>query len=248
MTTANQNQVDELRILHWNIHSWRDDAGASNLEYVVDLVQATRPHIVSLVEVDESWETSPVLGELANHGGYASIFVPTFEFGQDAPAGGFGNALLTKLPILAVQQRHLIWPPKLYDGSEPSEPRSVVFAKLQTSAEALWIGSTHLPRSDVGVRADALHRLITIAQNLAESWVLCGDFNTPASSWFDSYPFLKVYPEAAEPTYPTSEPAESIDYCVVSPELSIQAKVMTAGGSDHLPVLVHCQLRPPQLA
>ncbi len=248
MENAGQNEADELRVLHWNIHSWRDDAGASNLEYVVDLVRSTNPHVVSLVEVDESWGTFSILSELTNRGGYASIFVPAFEFGQDAPVGGFGNALLTKLPILAVRQRHLVWPPKLYDGSEPSEPRAVVLAKLQMSAEALWIGSTHLPRSDADVRADALHRLVTIAQNLAEPCVLCGDFNTPASSWLDSYPSLKVYPETAEPTYPTNKPTEPIDYCIVSPELSIQAKVMTASGSDHLPVLVNCQLRLPRRA
>jgi endonuclease/exonuclease/phosphatase family metal-dependent hydrolase len=88
MASTGQNQADELRVLHWNIHSWRDDAGASNLEHVADLVQATSPHVVSLVEVDELWGTSSVLGELANRGEYASIFVPAFEFGQDAPVGG----------------------------------------------------------------------------------------------------------------------------------------------------------------
>lgn len=247
MATTVQNQADELRVLHWNIHAWRDDAGASNLEHVVDLIRATSPHVVSLVEVNESWGAPSVIGELANRSGYASTFVPTFEFGQDVPVGGFGNALLTKLPVLAVQQRHLVWPPKLYDGSEPSEPRSVVFVKLRISAKELWVGSTHLPRSDADVRTDALHRLFTIAQDLAEPWVLCGDFNTPASSWLDNYPLLNAYPETAEPTYPTNEPVEPIDYCIVSPGVSIQAKVMTAGGSDHLPVLVHCQLRMSHL-
>lgn len=40
----------------------------------------------------------------------APILVPTFEFGKDSPIGGFGNALLAKLPILAIQQRQLVWP------------------------------------------------------------------------------------------------------------------------------------------
>src|ERR1700742_4494638 len=117
MTPSHQGQADELRLLHWNIHSWRDDTGASNLEAVVNLVRRTDPHVVSLVEVDESWGQPSELAEVAERCGYASIFVPAFEFGQSEPAGGFGNALLSKLPILAVQQRQLVWPPRLYDGS-----------------------------------------------------------------------------------------------------------------------------------
>lgn len=166
MTSPHQSQADELRILHWNIHSWRDDAGASNLESVVNLVQATDPHVVSLVEVDESWGRPSALDEVANRCGYASIFVPAFELGKNSPTGGFGNALLCKLPILAVQQRQLVWPPRLYDGSEPSEQRSIVFAKLQTTAGPVWVGSTHLPRSEPDTRMDAAQRLAAITQAL----------------------------------------------------------------------------------
>ena len=39
MASPHQNQADELRMLHWNIHSWSDDAGASNLESVVNLTR-----------------------------------------------------------------------------------------------------------------------------------------------------------------------------------------------------------------
>jgi hypothetical protein len=45
----------ELRVLHWNIHSWRDTGGEPNSEGIVDLIREIRPDAVSLVEVDESW-------------------------------------------------------------------------------------------------------------------------------------------------------------------------------------------------
>jgi endonuclease/exonuclease/phosphatase family metal-dependent hydrolase len=242
MSFPRQGTADELRILHWNIHSWRDDAGTSNLESVVNLVRATDPHVVSLVEVDESWGRPSELGEVANRCGYASIFVPTFEFGKDSPTGGFGNALLSKLPILAVQQRQLVWPPRLYDGSEPSEQRSVVFVKLQNAAGPVWIGSTHLPRSETDTRVDAAQRLAAITQDLTGHWLLLGDFNVPASVWLDAYPFLRAYPTPVEPTHPTKDPVEPIDYCVAPRELPIQAKVLPEAGSDHLPILVGVRL------
>jgi endonuclease/exonuclease/phosphatase family metal-dependent hydrolase len=238
MTSPHQDYTDELRMLHWNIHSWRDDAGASNLESVVNLVRATDPHVVSLVEVNESWGRSPELDEVANRCGYASIFVPTFEFGKDSPTGGFGNALLSKLPILAVQQRQLVWPPRIYDGSEPSEQRSVVFAKLQTAAGPVWIGSTHLPRSDADTRTDAAQRLAAMTQELTGQWLLLGDFNMPAAVWLDAYPFLTAYPTPAKPTHPTKDPVEPIDYCVAPQTLPVQVEVLSEAGSDHLPILV----------
>ncbi len=240
MPSPHRDQADELRLLHWNIHSWRDDVGASNLESVVNLVHATDPHVVSLVEVDESWKHSPKLDEVASRCGYTSIFVPTFEFGKDAPAGGFGNALLSRLPILAVQQRQLTWPPRLFDGSEPSEPRSVVFTKLRTAAGHVWIGSTHLPRSETDTRRDAVQRLAAIAQELTGQWLLLGDFNMPASAWLDAHPFLRFYPAPAQQTYPSKDPVEPIDYCVAPQELPIRAEVLPEAGSDHLPLLATC--------
>lgn len=240
MPFATQDQSDELRLLHWNIHSWRDDTGASNLEAVVDLVRRTDPHVVSLVEVDESWGQPSALDEVASRCGYASVFVPAFEFGKDAPAGGFGNALLSKLPILTIQQRQLLWPPRLYDGSEQSEARSVVFAKFQTATVPVWIGSTHLPRSEAGTRMDAAHRLAGIVQELDDQWLLLGDFNMPASAWLDQYPSLRSYPTTAEPTHPTKDSVEEIDYCVAPRELTVRAEVLSERGSDHLPVF--CKL------
>jgi endonuclease/exonuclease/phosphatase family metal-dependent hydrolase len=171
-TEKDQQQDGRLRILHWNIHSWRDASDASSLEAIVDLVSETDPHVVSFVEVNEPWGMPDSLNELANRLGYSWIFAPSFEFGRQTPAGGFGNALLTKLPILAVQQWQLLWPSRLYDGTESSEPRSVVFAKLGFVLSPLWLGSTHLPRSDLQARANASRQLMALTQKLDGRWLV----------------------------------------------------------------------------
>ena len=64
-----QRQDDQLRILHWNIHSWRDASGAANLGAIADLVSEVDSHVVSLVEVDEPWGMSDTLNEIANRVG-----------------------------------------------------------------------------------------------------------------------------------------------------------------------------------
>lgn len=228
----------ELRVLHWNIHSWQDDNGGSNIDAVTNLIRETGPHVVSLVEVDETWGERSALEAVADATGYAAIFAPAFEFGTQDPAGGFGNALLSRLPVRTVRQRQLLWPPRVYDGSEPSESRSVVLAGLDVANTTVWVGSTHLPRADRDARAQALQRLTATTSDLVGPWLLVGDFNVPANSWLDQDSPLRAYPAPAQPTYPTREPVEAIDYCVVPRDLTVEAETLTVTGSDHLPILV----------
>ena len=239
---SSQHQIDRVRILHWNIHSWLDDGEQSNVESVIEVIRETGPDVVSLVEVDESWGALDRLSEVAARHGYLPIFVPTFEFGRDVPEGGFGNALLTRLPVLAVQQWQLVWPIPQYDGSEPSEPRSVLLAKLDIGGGSVWVGSTHLPRSDEQVRTDAFQRLAALVAKLDGPWFVCGDFNTPPPPWLTGDRPLAVSPNPVQPTHPAHEPVEPIDYCIAAGDVRTEASVFARGGSDHLPVLVSAWL------
>ena len=235
--------ADELRILHWNIHSWRDADGEPNAEAVADLILEHTPHAVSLVEVDESWGMPSVLAEVAAKCGYSWVFGPSFEFGADATAGGFGNALLARIPITAVQQWRLFSPPRPYDGTEPSEPRSVIMARLTISGGSLWLGSTHLPRSDASARTAAALRLQELARGLTTPWIIFGDFNAPPSACFTGDSTLVISPDPVQPTYPAEHPIEPIDYCIAAPGTMLDSMVLQADGSDHLPLLITARLQ-----
>lgn len=233
------------RVLHWNIHSWRDDGadgGKPNADAVADLIAETDPQIVSLVEVDEPWGRPSTLASVAARFGFSWVFPPTVHYGDGGdgdggPRGGYGNALLVKAPILAVQQWQLRWPPRLYDGSESSEARSVVLVKLGLGPDGLWAGSTHLPRRSAPARSAALTRLLDLARGLDAPWLICGDFNTAAASWVPSDGSVVARPDTAAPSYPASSPAEPIDYVLASPSLTVSAAVLDRPGSDHLPLL-----------
>jgi len=235
--------ADELRILHWNIHSWRDAGGEPNAEAVAGLILEHTPHAVSLVEVDESWGMPSVLAEVAGKCGYWWVFGPSFEFGADATAGGFGNALLTRVPITAVQQWRLFSPPRLYDGTERSEPRSVIMARLMISGGSLWLGSTHLPRTDARARTAASLRLQELARGLTVPWIIFGDFNAPPSACFTADGTLVISPDPVQPTYPAGHPIEPIDYCIAALGTMLDSTVLQIGGSDHLPLLINARLQ-----
>ncbi len=224
-------------MLHWNIHGWRDAAGQPNPEAVITLIKDTDPHAVSLVEVDEPWGLPSALSEVAGRCGYAWAFVPSFEYGEDAGAGGFGNALLARTPVTSVQQWRLFTPPGGYDGSEPSEPRSVILAKLLPDSGPFWLGSTHFPRNDPDTRQEAARRLRQLVTHLDDPWLICGDFNSPPASCFGEHDTVLISPDTVQPTYPASAPAETIDYCIAAPGVKATTTVLQAPGSDHLPLL-----------
>lgn len=241
---ANPSLAEELRVLHWNIHSWLDPTGAVNFDAVLQLIRESNPDVVSLVEVDETWGKPSLLVELAGRTGYASVFAPIFEYGSASPTGGFGNALLSRLPLQAVIQRQLTWPTTVYNRTEPSEPRAVVLAQLRLPAGGTtYIGSTHLPSKDAAARTAGLQRLRSIANGLAGPWLISGDFNTPASDWLDAADELVLAPDPGISTYPTSKPDIAIDYAIASSGSQARAEVLPVHGSDHLPVLITWQ--PP---
>jgi endonuclease/exonuclease/phosphatase family metal-dependent hydrolase len=229
----------ELVFLHWNVHSWRDESGQPNVAAVAGLIAGHDPDVVSLVEVNEPWAAPTALTEVA--GGRTWVFLPSVELGEDTPARGYGNALLCRPGLLAVQQWRLTWPQTVYDGTEPSETRSLVLARISLPSAPVWVGSTHLPSSDPGSRAVALRRLLEVTERLEAPWVICGDFNAPAQDWLEPGQPVVVGPSPARPTCPASSPRVAIDYAIASPGVSLDARPLNVTGSDHLPVLVRCR-------
>jgi endonuclease/exonuclease/phosphatase family metal-dependent hydrolase len=235
-----------LRILHWNVHSWKDDAGQPSFAAIAGFIAGQDPDVVSLVEVSEPWAAPGRLPELARRTGSAWVFFPAVELGGDAPERGYGNALLVRPALLAVQQWTVTWPPRVYDRTEPSEARTVALARVPLGDDALWVGSTHLPSSRRDQRIAALSRLLDVTGKLGEPWLICGDFNEVPDGWLGPGrrgpdERVRVYPDPPQLSHPARFPVRAIDYCVASPGLAVTARVLPAPGSDHLPVLVQVE-------
>ncbi|HEY1623451.1 MAG TPA: endonuclease/exonuclease/phosphatase family protein [Streptosporangiaceae bacterium] len=225
----------ELRVLHWNIHSWLDAEGRPNAEAVIALIGEIKPDVVSLVEVNEPWGAPATLARIAAECGYSWIFGPCLEYATEEREGGYGNALLTREPVTAVHQWRVFSPARLYDGSEQSEPRMVLLARL--AGTGFWVGSTHFPASDPDARRDAGMTLQRLVQVLDGPWLICGDFNAEPSSCFFEDGTFAVSRDLVRPTYPAGAPVMSIDYCIARPGLVMSTTALPAAGSDHLPVL-----------
>ncbi len=226
-------------MLHWNIHSWRDDHKQPNHEAVEELIHRTGPDVVSLTEVSTPWGQAGPLAEIAERAGYRWVFVPALEHRGSPATEGYGNALLTRLPILGVQQWR-VHSPDRYTDTEPTEPRTVTLARVDAGGTPVWVGSTHLPASQADDRAVALRRLAVQLTGLATPWLVCGDFNTPARTWRPDRPDgVTVAPRGwRRATFPAHSPVRAIDYGLASPGVRTRGRVLHFRGSDHRAIFV----------
>lgn len=220
-----------MKLLHYNIHMWTDSDGNDNTAGVEKVIRSEEPDLVSLVEVDEPWAAPKTTAGIAERLGYSWVFVPAFEYRSE---GGFGNAILSRHPIRSVQQWQLL-SPRLYDGTEPSEPRSVLLVRLDIVGQAVTFGSTHLPRSDQRMWHEASNRLLDVVASIAEPWILCGDFNREPGPWHEGRNNVALVPPV--PTYPTVGPSETIDYALTR-DVKANVDVVDCTASDHLPIVI----------
>lgn len=147
--------------------------------------------------------------------GYSLIRAPAIQV--CAPAGGwrqFGNALITRLPVLQVFRHLLPWPA---DAAVPNMQRSAVEAVLQTRSGPLRVTTTHLEYYSEKQRTAQVERLRELQAEAA------GHANEP------------VRPEKRDsPFAPAPRPASGVltgDFNF-RPEDPLHARMQAAIGRD----------------
>ncbi len=173
----------------------------------------------------------------------------------DEPRGGgrpdkeYGNALLSRLPIL-VSDVH-----PLPGGGEP---RSALRTMVELDGAALWITTTHLSGGDPERRAAQAATLAGLHTEPMETGVIVGDLNAPPDApeldalrqrFTDAWQLAQARDDQAGwrfwhaghgDTFPAKAARKRIDQVWVSGDVRVTAARVLAdeGASDHLPVVV----------
>ncbi len=165
------------------------------------------------------------------------------------PPRQYGNALLSRLPIL-VSDVH-----SLPGGGEP---RSALRTMLELDGGTLWVTNTHLSTGQPGRRAEQVATLAALHTDSMAAGVLVGDFNAGpdapelaglrgrfADAWEladerDDQSGWRFWQHDDGLTHPAHSPHRRIDQVWVSPGIAVpEARVLDArGASDHLPLMV----------
>ncbi len=242
-----------MRVLTYNIHGWKGSDGRVDLPRLARVIKSSQADVVALNEVFHPFVplgvTRPALDLLAEDLGMTAAFgvalTPNDAF---APTASYGNALLTRIPLLAHAGHHLT----PIDGHEQ---RGLLEGRvlLPDGRSNLSVYVTHLDHLSEAARAVQLTALLQwTTRDRAWPHLLMGDFNTLAPNdyaerpgdldalhsveWmhrmmaedFQVVPRLmrRGYVDAAGasegplPTFPADAPLVRIDYIWVSAPLA----------------------------
>ncbi len=242
--TACQNPNPGIRVVTYNIRHGLGMDGEWNLDRIVSVLEEMSPDLVILNEVDAGTRRSERIEEARRLGEALGL---DFRFGRsiDYDGGEYGNALLSRYPILEFRVHDLSLD-SLHEG------RSIFQARILVFGDTLHVFGTHLGLS-VEERSAQIHKILTIL-TLQEKTILTGDLNLESdeAAWGLLSPaYLDVSFKLGNLpgyTFPADVPQRRIDYIFTSLDL-IPVEILAIPdlaetASDHLPLGARIKLRP----
>jgi endonuclease/exonuclease/phosphatase family metal-dependent hydrolase len=248
-----------VRLVTFNTHHGVGDDGRHDLPRLAQVLAAADADVICLQEVDrhfgprsENVDQALLLARaLDMQLAWGAALDEPRPGGQ--PRGAYGNALLSRLPIL-VSDVH-----RLPGGGEP---RCALRTMIELDGGALWVTAIHLSRSGSD-RAAQVATLAELHTGPMETCVVVGDFNTGPDSpellplrqhFADAWELAnlredrsgwKIWQHDAGNTHPARSPHRRIDQAWVTPEITVAAAQVLdgAGASDHLPLLIDLLVR-----
>lgn len=233
--------AQEITVLSYNIHHCNPPSrpGFIDMEAIANVVRESGADLVALQEVDVYTERSgsglhqaEKLGELTGMYWY-------FFKSIDHAGGEYGNALLSKFPI--VEKGGFSLP-----NDPDTEPRTMVYidVALPEGREITFAG-THLEFKREEVTFRQAKAIVEFFDKRSDKPViLAGDFNSEASrspiEYLDRH-FQRSCTINCAPTIPEINPKKEIDFIMVKPSSAFSVfsheVVPEPYASDHLPVL-----------
>ncbi len=232
----------QLRLATWNIHMGIGLDGKRNLQRTAQVILQIQPDLIGLQEVDNHIDQNGNdLQTLNNLTGMEVVAGPTMQ----RTTGDYGNALLTRLPVLKVER---------YDISvnKKREPRGLLIVHLAWHGERLQVAVTHLGLRAGERRAQVRQLIDCLSAADRAPLILMGDFNEwlfwgRPRRWLQRH-FQRIDSPA---TFPSRWPLFSLDHIFAEPSDRLREKRVVKTGlarqaSDHLP-LTAVYHRPPGL-
>jgi len=126
----------ELRVLTYNIHHGRRADGRVDLERIAAIIKSAKPDFVAMNEVDRGVNRSGKMDQPAELARLTGLHA-AFEKNIDYDGGEYGNAVLSRFPIINIENLPL---PSQYRG----EQRGMLVVEVHPQeGQQLWFAATH---------------------------------------------------------------------------------------------------------
>ena len=227
----------QLKAASYNIHACIGIDGRFDPARIAAVIREIDADIIALQEVEHHLlDNEDLLDYLARTTGYQAVAGPTLM----RETRHYGNALLTRLPVIQSQSRDI--------SVEPYEPRAVIEAQIQAADKTLTVMATHLGLWPAERRMQVRQLLLLLEQQNTDMTLLLGDLN----EWFlwgRPLRWLHKFFRSSRHirTFPANFPLFSLDRIWVSPERALQhiyshRSQLSRAASDHLPIVTHLHI------
>jgi endonuclease/exonuclease/phosphatase family metal-dependent hydrolase len=241
-----------IRVVTYNIHHGEGIDGKYDLPRIAKALLAAEPHIAALQEVDQGTRRSGGVdqpAELARLTGMNVVFGRNIEY----DGGGYGTAVLTKVPIRSHESIKLksFYPPT---AANPEQRGVQVLELGEEDGLRLWFLCTHLdyrpPDDERMASAKTINDLM--AKRRDELAILAGDLNAMPDSRVIAelakrWKIVGAKRNGTAPlmTFPADKPDRWIDYVMVRPAEKwkiVEVRALEEPiASDHRPLLAVLQ-------
>lgn len=229
----------------YNIHHGRGLDGEVDLERIAKLIREQDVDLVALQEVDKGTERTERIDIAARLAELTEMHF-VFEKNIDFQGGEYGNAILSRRPIIDSINLH-------YKMLRPGEQRGLLSAVIGFGDQTITFISTHLDyRPDPSERISNMGEIENfVSVSAGNPIIIAGDFNDPPGGtvhlrmkkmFIDSW---EVAGQGDGFSFSSEEPKSRIDYIYLSPKTSwnvSDAKVIPSESSDHLPLVIEATL------
>jgi endonuclease/exonuclease/phosphatase family metal-dependent hydrolase len=230
---------DVLRVMTYNIHQGLNADIYMDLEEIAGVIEDQDADIIGLNEVNRGRANNGYTDTLAfiSH----RLHMP-YVYGANFVDGQYGNAVLSRYPIDAWENRHY--------AANTTEVRGLLHAVIDLGAgREVNFFSTHLDHIGGSQNARAAQVLEAVDIIGSERTIFSGDLNAPPEASEMQPLYQGAWLDALETgglddafTF-WSDRRQRIDYVFFTPDLQLaRAAVVQTRASDHLPVVVDFQL------
>jgi len=236
---ASHTNENPIKVMSYNIHHGKSLFGTHSIDTIAEIIAEADIDIVGLQEVDQGMLRSRFLNQ-AEHLGLKLEMNHAFGDNLNILGGKYGNAILSKYPIMAYENLSL-----------PSgrEQRGFLSATIDVKGKEIQFIVTHL-----GLNPEERTKQVDIIQRYIETIpreiILVGDFNA-----LDDSPEIRSISRLMQdtgeitgkedlPTFDLPILSKRIDYIFVGQQISVEGyEVIRSRASDHYPI--HAELVLP---
>lgn len=234
-----------LRIMTYNIHVGVGMDKKLDLQRIADVINAARPDLVGLQEVDRGvrrTEGKDEIVELAAMTKMEYAFAPNLDY----QGGKYGVAILSRLPIKNTEHR-------LFENKREAERRGMLRIEVEVERKTLHFVTTHLDYQFEDGRLFETEQLLKFLDGVNGPTIVVLDLNDiPTGSAYKLMrtKFADAWATSGAKTdgfsYPADKPVKRIDHIFYRPGDRIRARkswVIETLASDHIPVVSELEIK-----